>query len=311
MGYTLLGYSHPAYAQSLAEFGRPRELRQSGGAFLERSIAGTSYSDAMGAYPLFACERWNYLAADLDSLGNRLVSFYAVLDPFCELDETALRDCFPDLVLPFKTHFVIDFRQPLQVAEHHQRNIRKAGGIEVQVTNNPSVWLGEWVRLYDNLIHRHQIGDIRRFSACAFSRQLQIPGMVAFRALHGGKTIGMLLFLIQNETVYYHLGAYSSEGYELKASFALFAAAIEHFKSQDMRYLNLGSGAGMVDSPEDGLTRFKRGWANTERTAYFCGRILNREVYASITAARNIPETTYFPAYRKGEFCKKQQETTA
>ncbi len=46
------GYLSSAYAESLAEFGRPRELAKCGGWILERKIPGTDLHDAMGCYPL-------------------------------------------------------------------------------------------------------------------------------------------------------------------------------------------------------------------------------------------------------------------
>ena len=57
------GYMHLGYAESLVEFGTPRELPRSGGWVLERQIPGFSYRDAMGCYPLFACQDWSQCAA--------------------------------------------------------------------------------------------------------------------------------------------------------------------------------------------------------------------------------------------------------
>ena len=66
----MTGYLHPGYAQSLAEFGTPRELPRSGGWILERQIPGFSCHDAMGCYPLFARQDWSQLHADLESVGS-------------------------------------------------------------------------------------------------------------------------------------------------------------------------------------------------------------------------------------------------
>ncbi|MBA4150017.1 MAG: GNAT family N-acetyltransferase [Verrucomicrobia bacterium] len=307
MGYLSLGYGHPLYCQSLNEFGIPAELPRSGGNYLQRRISETGYVDGMGAYPLFTCERWNKLPEDLRSIGRKLVSFSAVLDPFGHYNESSLREYFPDVVLPFKKHFVVNFNRPLTVCSHHLRNARKAAGqLDVELSRNPSLWLQEWITLYDQLVQRHRIGDIRRFSYCSFTRQLKIPGMIALRAVHDGVTVGMLLFLVQNETVYYHLGAYSADGYRMNASSGLFSAAIDFFRTQGFSWMTLGAGAGMANTPDDGLARFKSGWSNETRIAYFCGRILNPEAYADIVRERNILPTPYFPAYRKGEFCKQQ-----
>jgi len=53
---------------------------------------------------------------------------------------------------------------------------------------------------------------------------------------------------------------------------------------------------------ESGLSRFKRGWSTGVRTAYFCGRIFDEKRYQEIREQRSLPATSYFPAYRLGEF---------
>jgi hypothetical protein len=101
---------------------------------------------------------------------------------------------------------------------------------------------------------------------------------------------------------YYHLGAYSDIGYEQRASFALFWRAIEVFRAAGLRWLDLGAGAGLANGAQDGLSRFKRGWSTTTRTAYLCGRILDHTRYSELVTAKGVASTDYFPAYRKGEF---------
>jgi hypothetical protein len=112
----------------------------------------------------------------------------------------------------------------------------------------------------------------------------------------------MLLWYIQGNVGYYHLGAYSEFGYELRASFALFSFAIDYFAADRLRWLNLGAGAGVQGDATDGLSRFKRGWSTETRTVYLCGRIFNRSRYQEIVKAKRIGITGYFPAYRRGEF---------
>jgi lipid II:glycine glycyltransferase (peptidoglycan interpeptide bridge formation enzyme) len=88
----------------------------------------------------------------------------------------------------------------------------------------------------------------------------------------------------------------------VNASFALFWEALEHFAARGLKWLLLGAGSGSTARADDGLSRFKRGWATTTRTAYLCGAIFDPQTYAALAQARNIPETKYFPAYRAGEF---------
>src|SRR6476659_10067518 len=44
------GYLHPAYAEALSEFGKPRLLPSSGGVVLQRHIRNSSSLDGMGCY---------------------------------------------------------------------------------------------------------------------------------------------------------------------------------------------------------------------------------------------------------------------
>jgi hypothetical protein len=171
----------------------------------------------------------------------------------------------------------------------------------VEPCTEPSQFLDEWLELYGNLIRRHHITGLRAFSRAAFERQLGIPGTVLLRAISGGTTIGADWYFVQGDVAYNHLAACAPAGYELGASYALKWAAIEYLAGR-ARWLDLGGGAGLATDGTDGLSLFKRGWSTGTRVAYFCGRVLDRERYESIVLARGGPPTTYFPAYRDGEF---------
>ena len=299
------GYVHHRYAESLAQVGTPRFLPQSRGWILQRSIPASEYQDAMGCYPLFACEDWSQLRLDLDDIGDGLICLSLVTDPFGECDEHSLRRCFKDVVFPFKEHFVVDLSEagPYGTHPHHRRNVRRAlRDVRVERCQAPDQYLDEFSSLYDNLIRRHNIKGIPAFSRTAFAGQLQVPGLVMFRAVHQDATVGITLWYTQRDVGYYHLGAYSDEGYRLRASFPIFATAIEHFAASGHRWLDLGAGAGIGGPASDGLARFKQGWSTGTRTVFFCGRIFDSAKYREIVEARRVPETSYFPAYRRGEF---------
>jgi hypothetical protein len=258
----------------------------------------------MGCYPLFACEDWSQLRADLQELSHDLVSLSLVTDPFGNFDEIFLRDCFPDLVKSFKEHFVTDLSQPIEsfVHPHHLRNARNSlRRLEVERCQNPIDYLEDWIALYQTLVERHKLTGIAVFSRDSFAQQLTVPGIVAFRAVEHDNTAGMLLWYQQAGRAYYHLGAYSRRGYETGASFALFDHALRYFCSQEIKWLNLGAAAGSTGA-DSGLTRFKQGWSNGVRTAYFCGRIFAHKEYEQLVAATHTGSTDYFPAYRLGEF---------
>lgn len=301
----LSGYNHPDYANSFIELGAPLELPRSKGWILKRIIPDTQVYDAMGCYPMFACQNWSELFADLDEIGEKLVAVSLVTDPFGEYDEEFLWRCFKDVVKEFKEHYVIDLQESMNsfVSKHHRRYARKAlSSLKVERCQYPPQVLEEWICLYDTLVDRHNIAQILRFSRSSFLKQLSVPGIVVFRAVYEKSTVGILLWYVQGEVGYYHLGAFSNDGYKLRASFALFWTAIDYFKSSGLRWLNLGAGAGVTNNNNDGLSRFKQGWSTQTRTAYFCGRIFNDKKYRDVTRKFGDANTDYFPVYRKGEF---------
>jgi len=301
----MTGYLHKDYAHSLEEFGSIVKLSRCQGWILKRQIPGFSYCDAVGCYPFFACQNWSQLHADLEGLKNELICLSIVTDPFGDYDETYLHLCFQDVVIPFKKHYIIDLSRPMEtyVSDHHQRYSSKAlQKVYVEKCENPTEFIEDWIKLYENLIYRHSIKGISAFSKNSFAKQFEVSGIVAFRAVFEGTTIGMLLWYVWDDVGYYHLGAYSDCGYEMRASFALFWFAIEYFTADNLQRINLGAGAGVEGNGEDGLSRFKRGWSNGTQTAYFCGRIFNYRAYESLVTEKGLEDTKYFPRYRQGEF---------
>lgn len=299
------GYLHETYARSLSEFGKPLSLPESEGWILARQIAGSTQLDGMGCYPIFSCCNWLGLARDIENLKDDLVSLALVADPFGDFDVASLRECFPATFIPFKQHFATDLSRDRNsfVHPHHLRNAKKARrALQVETINQPPDFLNDWVDLYAGLVKRHQITGISVFSRESFSLQFQVPGLVVFRASQDNVTEGMLLWYVQGDVAYYHLGAYSERGYDLKASFALFDHALEHFSGLGLRWLNLGGAPGSSTGAPSGLARFKEGWSSDVRIAYFCGRIIDPVKYEELKNARITGETQYFPAYRAGEF---------
>jgi hypothetical protein len=284
---------------SLSQYGRPLALPGSGGFLLERRVPGAEAFDAMGPYPLFCCTDWSALPADLARLEGRVVSVVLVTDPFAPGDPLALAGAFSHGLVPFKDHHVIDLEVPLEtsVCPHHRRNARKARArLKVEEVFEPRRDLETWCRLYEELIHRHRLTGISRFSREAFELQLSVPGLVAFRAVdEEGSTVGMVLWYCDGAVGYYHLAAYLPRGYAEKASYALFWASAERLRGR-VRWLSLGAGAGATCDGTDGLTRFKRGWSPLVRPTYLGRHVACPRRYAELCRAR--PSTDFFPPYR-------------
>jgi len=299
----ITGYLHPAYADSLSEFGLPYELPACGGWILKRRIPDFSDFDAMGCYPIFACQDWSRLHQDLNEINDDPVCLGLVTDPFGDYDQAYLRRCFSDVMIPFKEHFIVDYAAPVwKISSHHRYYMRKARQeMQIEVCDDPVQHLDDWESLYKNLIIRNGLKGIKTFSRAAFTKQLVIPGVVMLRASRDDVILGAMIWFIQESIGYSHLTAISEAGYQLRASYGLYGYAIEYFASR-VRYLDLGAGAGLVSDETDGLTLFKSGWTSMTRTAYFCGRIFNPSRYAAIAEARGQIEENYFPSYRRGEF---------
>jgi hypothetical protein len=85
----------------------------------------------------------------------------------------------------------------------------------------------------------------------------------------------------------------------------LYSESLRHFAAGAFGPVNrvdLGAGAGLGETGDDGLAWFKRGWASEALPVYFCGRILDRDRYDAIVAQKKATVNGYFPAYRRGEF---------
>ncbi len=299
----MTGYLHPDYVRSLAAFGEPRLLPRSGGSVLIRDIAGTSQKDALGVYPLVCCRDWSALAEDLAAESAGWVSLALVVDSFSGLGEPELRRLF-DPVRLFKEHFVAELGPPVEAlaSKHHRYYARQSlKTVGVETVERPSAHLDEWSELYAELIRRHELRGIKAFNREAFATQLAIPGMVMLRAADAQGAVGMHLWYVQGDVAYSHLAAFNERGYDAMAAYALYWHAITWFTGR-VRFLNFGAGAGVSTDATDGLTRFKRGWSNASRSAWFCGRVFDRGAYDHLTAERAPAGTTFFPAYRAGEF---------
>jgi hypothetical protein len=298
----MTGYSHPIYALSLAEFGTPHALTQSGGWILERPIPKSSYRDGMGCYPIFVCTDWSRLENDFRELEGKFVSLALVSDPFGDYSIDVLKSQF-DICFLFKEHYVTDLSQPVEmsVRKRYQKYARSAlKNLTIEYSNKPTQYLSEWTRLYKYLIDRHSINGIRAFSEKSFKMLFSIPGVEMFIAKQDQEIIGADIWVIDGEVGYAHLSAISPLGYELRAPYALYWTAMQSY-SRSLRWLSHGASAGLSQE-RDGLAIFKKGWATGTRPVYFCGKVLDESKYKELTRTIDLRKVNYFPAYRNGEF---------
>ena len=299
------GYLHPSYAFSFDDRATPRELPGCRAWILERGIPGSHLRDAAGCYPLFCCGDWTRLPQDLAGLATQLVSFTLVTDPFGRFNLSDLQRTF-DLVRPYKQHYVRDLANDSRVVapRRHRRNTAHAArALTLSRVDEPGAFADEWVSLYRQLVERHGLIGLPAFSRRSLEGQLTVPGLRMFSATADGRVVGLHLWYVQDDVAYGHLGATSALGYELMASYALYAFAVDQLRAE-VRWLALGGVAGDADNDEaDGLSRFKRGWATGTRQVYLCGKVLQPDAYRRL-AGEAPADVEYFPAYRRDDMVR-------
>jgi lipid II:glycine glycyltransferase (peptidoglycan interpeptide bridge formation enzyme) len=124
-----------------------------------------------------------------------------------------------------------------------------------------------------------------------------MPSFITIGAFVDDRLVAAHIWLKHGDIMYSHLAASNQAGYECGASYALYANAIERF--DNCRVFDLG---GVPDGKKSlGLAKFKRGFANDERTNWLCGWVFNQPVYDELCSKNNLPkDDLYFPSYRRG-----------
>lgn len=286
------------YAAAFGPPWEPIEVPAWGSFVLTRPIPGTSMRDAIGCYPLAGFAPGAEIGRGLEQLkGMGLVSIVAVPDPLSSPPLDHLAHHF-SLCRPYKVHYCIDrTRPPRQPPANHRSTLRKSVGLCHVTVERLSEQVDRWCQLYNNLILRHRICGIAAFSRRFFEQIADQPTFTTFVAWHRDEVVSMAIWARSPNVAYYHLNTSSSLGYKVSASYATMAAAIDHFK--DVRWLHLGGGRGSGVN-RDGLSYFKRGFANRDLAAFLCGAVLDPRAYAELTCARSST-AAWFPPYRASD----------
>lgn len=297
-------YASAAYARVFEDVAEPLWTPAWEAYVLVRDIPGGG-RDAVGMYPLAPFKAGADLGEGLAWLkAQGLVSIGLVPDPLASPPLAELQAAF-GLCVPFKTHLLVDYRQPVAFSKHHRAEVKRAlRRVRTEVVSLAE-HLDAWCGLYGNLVDRHDIHGISAFSRAAFERLAEVPGLTAVAAFADDEIVSMHLWMDDpaRRLGYSLLASSSPEGYRCSAAYAVNEASIRLFEALDV--LNLGGGAGLTTG-EDGLSYFKRGFANAEATAYFCGAILDETRYAELSGGPR-GHATPFPAYR---FSRDPQEAS-
>ena len=289
-------YSRRAYAQSLSHLGEAFDVPEWHTHVLRRSLP-SGESDWAGCYPVAILGG----GADLPAGALRLKREGGVSVTLVSQQLAALAD-IADVARPFKRHYIHDNRLgPPSFSRHHRYEIRRASEkVDIQIIQLVD-YMPQWMALYGALADRHGLDSTAMFPEQAFQQLAELEGLTAIGAFVGAALVSCHLWIGDGRSVYSHLAASNEEGYGRNASYAIYDAALQHFKDADT--INFGGGAGVVDDPESGLARFKRGFANDDMQYYLYGVVLDPDRYDAMS--RGVT-SDYFPAYRDSGALKRE-----
>ena len=252
-------YASLAYARAFGADYEPIYLPEMDLHILKRPIAGTSYFDAMGPYPLSPVTSVDRARDDFAILvAHQIVSLVLVIDPVRAPTPLAMSKVF-DKVTPFKDHFIREPCLDRPYSDHHRAKVRRAyRACETRIVRLAD-YLDDWSSLYEALSLKHQISGIQAFDRQYFDSLAKLePFMVA--AFIEGALVSAHIWICDQGHVYAHLAASSPEGYRQSAAYAVYDHSFRHFADQGVRMVNLGGGAG-IGAPSQGLTYLKHGFS--------------------------------------------------
>ena len=297
-----IGYASETFAEACRDYGRPRRLRSCGASVLLREINGTPFIDAMGCYPLFACQHWDRLADNLGELEHDCVSLVLVSDPFSPLGQPALETIF-DRVVFFKNHYVADLTVETRdfVSAKRLRSGRSLlRRMRVEVVRKSAAFVDEWLQLQRELQDRHGSRATRPLTREAMADLFATPGVTVLRATLDDALMGIHVDILAGGVVYAHLAAYSRAGYAANASSAINIFEIEFFRDK-ARWIDWGGNAGSAEDANDGLALFKSRFSTGSLPVYLCGKIFQHARYDELVRALPGSNRAFFPAYRAGD----------
>jgi hypothetical protein len=303
-------YSTIQFGSSLRHIGEPIYVPEWGTTVLGRQCE-MGYRDAIGTYPIAVCKTDCDLVGGLDRLqGLGFVSVVLVFDDILRPQLSALQCAF-DFVRPFKQHYLHDRDAgPARYSRNHRDKIRRAARAVTVERFDLTERLDEWDALYRGLVVSHGLcNTMHAFPRAHHVALAELSGTAAVGAFAHGLLVSAHIWLCHGEHAMSHLVASNEEGYATRAAYAVNAASIDLLSG--CRKLNFGGAAGTGDGGDDGLVRFKRGFANATAPSYLCGKILDRRAYAELCRhAGASTDADYFPAYRQPSLAKESRLQT-
>lgn len=196
-----------------------------------------------------------------------------------------------------------DFDNPVksEFSKSCLKNIRKAlnKGVTFEVLENPTE-IGEFKQIYYSTMDRNNATDYYYFDDEYFDNILTYfkENTIIVKAIYEGKTIAQGLYFVYGKNIHIHLSGTLSEYLYLSPAYILRYAIT--LWGKDNGYEIIHHGGGRSNSMEDGLFKFKKGFAkNTEFDFYIGTMVWNDKIYSELCNIVQVNEKTdFFPRYR-------------
>ncbi|ANV98009.1 hypothetical protein BBW65_03980 [Helicobacter enhydrae] len=149
--------------------------------------------------------------------------------------------------------------------------------------------------LYTQTMKRNNAQNFYYFNLEYFQKLIKFKECILLEAKINGQTCGMAMFLYDDYTSYYHLGATSDSSIQnnINPMCGLFESFFQIASSKGIQSCILGGGR--TSSKEDSLFLFKKQFSPILKPFYIGGKIYNQAIYQELCADYNNP---FFLKYR-------------
>lgn len=181
-----------------------------------------------------------------------------------------------------------------------RRKVRRAEKLGVRVVEDRQALAEAMQHLYPLTMARSGASAHYQFSGATLACWTLDPGAIAIGAASDSQIEAVAVFPFVGERAEYHVGVADNDSREMTA-WLLWQGMIR-LRNAGVKSLNLGGGV----RPGDGLYRFKEWFGGRSASLHVVRQIYQPEAYDRLRLAAGVPaDTTWFPAYRAGEFVKK------
>ena len=189
----------------------------------------------------------------------------------------------------------------------HSHDIKKAKERGVECFRDDSFqYLDSFIDIYYETMQLKGAGDTYFFDRTYFHRLAELlEGYIhLFVAVEEGRLLSAALFTLCEGIIQYHLAGTNPAYRDVAASKLIIDTVRQWGNDQGAQVFHLGGGVG---GNEDGVYRFKTGFADTEYRFKVWQAVIDQEAYDAClhqredwerAQGREIDENTFFPAYR-------------